>query len=70
MSNCKKVDLGVREYFTPGDGKDELTILFTSVKALKSFHFALGTLLRENFPEAPGEGLYFSNTGILKDHHP
>ncbi len=70
MSNHEKSNRGLRKYFGFGDGKDELTLLFYSSKSLKRFHFALGTLLRENFPEGPGEGLCFSLTGTLKDHHP
>lgn len=70
MSNNEKLERGPRKYFTPGDGKDVLTLLFLSIEGLKDFHFALGTLLREDFPEEPGGGLSLSSTGTLKDHHP
>jgi hypothetical protein len=69
MPNHKKSDLNSRKYFTYGEGKNHLVLLFGSRKLLEEFYHALGILLREkNFPEGPGESLYFSFTGTLKNH--
>ena len=69
MSNQKKSKQAQIKYFTLGDDKDVLYLLFPTIEALKCFHHALGTLFHEPFPEKP-KGLYFSHTGTFKDQHP
>ena len=69
MSNQKKSKQAQIKYFTLGDDKDVLYLLFPTIEALEKVHKALGTLLYEPFPEKP-KGLYFSSTGTFKDHHP